>query len=213
MLHEGLLIALVCMAAEPKQGNPSPEPGFVSLFNGKDLTGWREVQGLPGAFTVQNGVLIGHRKTKALAYWLSTNESHRDFDLRLQYKLKPGGNSGVFIRVPSYKGRTSRQGMEIQLLDDGASQGSPSVGNTGAIYQVVAPKTFAARPAGEWNDLEITCSGNLVKVTLNGKELNNVNMSEVPGLKNRPLEGYIGLSAHTDTVAFRNIRLREPPGP
>jgi hypothetical protein len=186
------------------------EPGFVPLFNGTDLTGWREVQGKPGSFRVESGVLVGRRdRQAATAYWLSSNRQYGDFELRLEYLLRPGGNSGVFIRVPGYSGRTSREGMEIQLLDDGSGSGKPHAGSTGSIYQVVAPETFAAKPAGQWNDLEIYCLGERIRVTLNGKKLVDAKMSEHQAIKNRPRHGYIGLSAHTDEVRFRNIRIRE----
>ena len=99
--------------------------------------------------------------------------------------------------------------MEIQILDDGGKQGKPHVGSTASIYQVVAAKAYASKPAGEWNDLWILCDGDRVKVTLNGQVVTDASMSEHQELKSRPRKGYIGLSAHTDPVRFRNIRLRE----
>ncbi|HOW70396.1 MAG TPA: DUF1080 domain-containing protein [Phycisphaerae bacterium] len=182
--------------------------GFKLLFNGTDLTGW-EPNGKPGSFTVKDGVLVGDRSGKPqTAYWLGTVREYGDFELRLQYKLSPRGNSGIFIRAP-HEGRTSRMGMEIQLLDDGARTGKPGVGDTGAIYQVVAPKAFVSRPAGQWNDLSILCLGPRVKVTLNGHIINDTLMTDHAALSNRPRKGFIGLSAHTKPVQFRSIRLRE----
>jgi len=182
--------------------------GFRLLFDGKDLTGW-EHNGKPGSFTVEDGAIIGNRPDKSpLAYWLSTDREYADFELRLQYKLSPGGNSGVFIRAP-HQGRTSRMGMEIQLLDDGQKKGQPRVGDTGAIYQVVASRAYVSRPAGQWNDLCILCDGPRVKVTLNGQVVNDAMMSEYEALRSRPHKGFIGLSAHTRPVCFRSIRLRE----
>ncbi|QDU62213.1 hypothetical protein Pan216_30800 [Planctomycetes bacterium Pan216] len=178
------------------------------LFNGKDLSGWKEVQGKPGSFRVEDGAIVGRRdRTKKTAYWLSTEDKYGDFNLRLEYMLEKGGNSGVFIRAP-HTGRTSREGMEIQLRDDGATKGKPSSGHTGSIYQAVASNEFVSRPAGEWNELEIDCRGDRVRVTLNGKTINDADVSQVEKLKDRPREGYIGLSAHTNNVRFRNIRLR-----
>lgn len=186
------------------------EKGFVSLFNGQNLDGWIEVQGKPGSFRIQDGEIVGRRdREKGTAYWLSTQRKYSDFVLRVEYLLKPKGNSGVFIRVPGYEGRTSKEGMEIQLLDDGANTGKPNDGNTGAIYSVVGPTKFVSRPAGEWNELEVTCQGDVIEVKLNGEQINRVNMSEHPALRNRPREGFVGLSAHTDEVRFRNVRIRE----
>lgn len=186
------------------------EPEFKPIFNGTDLTGWREVQGKPGSFRVENGELLGERKG-GTGYWLSTEEKYGNFILKLEYMLPKGGNSGVFLRVPSYEGRTSQAGMEIQLLDDGHKKGTPSAGDTGAVYQVTAAKAYVARPAGEWNDLTIECRGDLIRVTINGQLINETNMAEHPKLAQRPRAGYLGLSAHTHLVRFRNVQLAVLP--
>lgn len=191
----------------------SPEEsgaGFRALFNGVDLTAWVH-NGTPGSFTVKDGMINGDRAKKEWAYWLSTEREYGDFELRLQYRITKGGNSGIFIRAPR-DGRTSRVGMEIQILDDGQKKGRPGVGSTGAIYQVAASRALASKPAGEWNDLWILCHGEQVKVTLNGVVINEISMAEYEQLKSRPRKGYIGLSAHTGPVQFRNIRLREMGG-
>ena len=191
---------------EPKLSREEKDAGFELLFNGTDLGGWQEVQGEPGTFEVKDGVLAG-RRTKGSAYWLSTKEQYGDFELRIQFKIPPKGNSGVFIRAP-HDGRTSQKGMEIQICDE-PNKTAPDKSSTGSIYQVVPARKFAHRPAGEWNDLWIQCNGDQVKVTINGEVVNEAKMSEHEALKDRPREGYIGLSAHTDTVEFRNVRLRK----
>lgn len=188
----------------------SPEEvqeGFVSLFNGKDITGFREVQGQPGAFWVEDSVLHGKRDG-ARAYWLSTENRYGDFEFRMDYKLESGGNSGVFIRVPHYLGRSSTLGMEIQLLDDGGKTGKPTDKETGAIYRVDAADSFNSKPTGEWNSLSILAQGDRIQVTLNGKLINDFDMASNPLTAKRSREGFIGLSAHTNTVRFRNIRIR-----
>ncbi len=179
--------------------------GFIPLFNGRDLAGW-EHNGRPGTFVVKDGLLVGRRR-RGSAYWLSTKEQYGDFELRLQYKIEQGGNSGIFIRAPR-QGRTSREGMEIQIYDQRPRPDKPHKGSTGAIYGVVAPRCFAERPPGEWNDLRILCEGNLVRLTLNAKPIVEVDMSKYAELRNRPRRCYICLSAHTKTVWFRNIRIR-----
>ena len=97
--------------------------------------------------------------------------------------------------------------MEIQIYDEGDLK-TPHKGSTGSIYNVVAPLKFAHRPPGEWNELWILCEGDRVKVTINCEVVNDARMSDHEALKDRTRKGYIGLSAHTDVVAFRNIRLR-----
>ncbi|HZT81842.1 MAG TPA: DUF1080 domain-containing protein, partial [Gemmataceae bacterium] len=140
------------------------------------------------------------------------------FVLRLEYRLKPGGNSGVYLRAPE-KGWISRQGMEIQLLDDR----HPSYANidfyqyTGSIYHVVAPTQRAGKPAGQWNAMEVRADGRQVVVVLNGKKIVDADLDrcardpavakEHPGLARTT--GRIGLQSHTDRVEFRNLRVRE----
>jgi hypothetical protein len=214
LIATSALLVVLCTAPpafasdKPVLRSEEKDAGFQLLFNGTDLTGWSEVQGSPGTFEVKDGVLNGTRKDKS-AYWLSTAEQYGDFELRLEFKIPPKGNSGVFIRAP-HEGRTSREGMEIQIYDE-PTKTTPDVGSTGSIYQVAAAKKFANRPAGEWNELWILCEGDHIKVTMNGEVINDADMSEHEALKNRPRRGFIGLSAHTDTVQFRNLRLRKIP--
>ena len=222
----GVVVLVWAAGAVAASGDNAPErrglgpaekaAGFRLLFNGEDLTGWRP-NGKPGSFSVKEGLLVADRsgdKRKA-AYWLGTDREYGDFELRLQYKISPGGNSGIFIRAP-HEGRTSKMGMEIQILDDHGRQGKPGAGQTGSIYRVVAPKTYAFKPAGQWNDLGILCDGDRVQVTLNDQVITDALMSDHAALKTRPRKGYIGLSAHTHPTWFRNVRLREiasPGGP
>jgi hypothetical protein len=204
-----LLLSAVGAGAEaPTLSKEEQEEGFQLLFNGKDLTGFVEVQGLPGAFRVEDGVIAGKRGG-GKAYWLSTEKTYADFELRLDYSLAPNGNSGVFIRVPHHRPRTSTVGMEVQLLDDRGRPGKPGPGDTGAIYRVAGATKFVSRPAPEWNSLAIRCEGDRVQVSINGELVHDFNMSEHEETKNRPREGYIGLSAHTDVVRFKNIRIKE----
>lgn len=213
----GLCVSFHAIAAPVSpQTQPAADPvcaeeavlGFKPLFNGRDLEGW-EHNGKPGSFRVADGCIVGDRgERKDAAYWLSTLRQYGDFELRLQVQIRPKGNTGVFIRAPR-EGRTSRMGMEIQFIDDGANPGKPGVSNTGAIYQVVAARAFAAKPAGEWNDLWICCEDDRIRVTLNGKLINDARMGDYPALVSRPRKGYIGLSAHTEPVRFRHVRLRE----
>jgi hypothetical protein len=182
--------------------------GFQSLFDGHELGHWVH-NGRPGSFMVKDGTITGDRTGhNEFAYWLSTDREYGDFELRLQYKLAKDGNSGVFIRAPR-QGRASKLGMEIQILDDGQKTGKPTVGSSSSIYQVVAPKAYASKPAGQWNDLWILCDGDRVRVTLNGQVVTDASMADYKQLQSRPRKGYIGLSAHTGPVQFRNIRLRE----
>src|SRR4051794_5222791 len=94
---------------------PADEPpaGFVSLFNGKDLAGWKAT-GNPKVWGAEDGVIF---VAGGGGGWLMTEKEYGDFELRLEYKLPKMGNSGVGLRSP-LEGDPAYVGMEIQLIDD-----------------------------------------------------------------------------------------------
>jgi len=187
------------------------EEGFVPLFNGVDLEDWAVVG--TDAWSIADGVLVCSGEGSG---WLRPTRKHDDFVLRLEYKIGEGGNSGVFIRT-SEEGRPAFQGMEIQILDDhGEETGKRS---TGAIYAAVAPTRNMARPASEWNQVEVIADGPQVTICLNGEQVVDVNLDEHPEelegetpstpLKDRLRKGYIGLQNHRSPAWFRNVRIKE----
>jgi Domain of Unknown Function (DUF1080) len=209
-----VLLALPCAAAALDEREKAD--GFVPLFNGRDLSGWKTYDAVPDNWSVEDGLIVCHGKPKG--GWLGTDRDYADFVLRLEYRLKPGGNSGVYIRAPE-KGHISRVGMEIQILDDN----HPSYATldfyqyTGSIYHVVAPMRRAGKPAGEWNSMEVRAEGRRVVVVVNGKQVVDADLDrclkdpevakEHTGLTRTA--GRIGLQSHTDRVEFRNLRIKE----
>jgi 3-keto-disaccharide hydrolase len=190
------------------------EEGFVKLYNGKDLGGWHVQSGKLEAWKA-NGEMIS--SVSPGGGYLTSDKQYGDFELRLEYRIPPRGNSGIGIRYPP-GGHPSTAGMEIQLLDDDAPQYKnlkPSQFN-GSIYKLVAPKARAAKPAGEWNKLAIRCQGPMIVIHLNGTEIQKVNADEhttaegdlVP-LARRPRKGCIGLQSHGDPVDFRGLEIKE----
>lgn len=191
------------------------EEGFTPLFTGKDLTGWKQFAGKDGLWIVEGDAIVC---TGRGGGWLGTQKEYANFELRLEYRLTPGGNSGVYIRAPE-TGHISRVGMEVQLLDDL----DPKYAKldfyqyTGSIYHVFPPSRRATKPAGQWNALTIRAQGRQVMVVLNGKKITDVDLDralvdadvakEHPGLTRAA--GHIGLQSHTDRVEFRNIRVKD----
>ncbi len=185
--------------------------GFIHLFDGKTLDGW---QGAVDGYVPENGILVCKEKGGGNLF---TTKEYSDFILRFEFKLEPGGNNGVAIRSP-VGGRVSRNGMEIQILDDDA----PRYENLkpyqyhGSIYGLVPAKRGHLKPAGEWNSQEISCNGPHIKVTLNGTVIVDANLDEI----DEPLDGYehpgrfrksghLGFVGHGSRVEFRNIRVKE----
>ena len=177
--------------------------GFELLFDGKDLSGWKTV-GTAEAWSAKKGLLSCDGTGSG---WIRPDATYRDFVLRLEYRISPKGNSGIFLRT-SEEGRPAYQGMEIQLLDD--RRDPVTAKSTGAIYDAVAPKMNASRSAGSWNDIEVSCQGPTVRVALNGKEAIDCDTSAQPDLKDRLKSGYIGLQNHRSPIDFRNVRIKVP---
>ncbi len=188
--------------------------GWRSLFNGKDLSGWKSVQGNPAVWKAEDGVLLCEGEGGG---WLSTKDEFDNFDLELEFRVPPGGNSGVFLRAP-HQNDPAYAGMEIQVLDDYAPEYADlkPTQYTGSIYDVVPAKPRVTKKAGEWQKMQIVCDGRTVKVTLNGTPIVNANLDEHkdklpthPGLARTT--GYLGLQNHGSKLEYRNLKIRPLP--
>jgi hypothetical protein len=192
------------------------EEGFVSLFNGKDLTGW-VYGGKPAGkgYQVEEGVLFC---TEHDGGNLFTEKEYSDFSFRFEFKNEESGNNGVGIRAP-LEGDAAYVGMEIQILDDNGKAWKDKLRPAqyhGSIYDVVPAKRGSLKPAGEWNSEEIIAKGRHVTVILNGNTIVDANLDDVkdeavlkkhPGLKR--MGGHIGFLGHGSRVEFRNMRVKE----
>lgn len=194
----------------------SRESGFVSLFDGQTLNGWKHVGGPADGYGVKDGVIFCSPNGRNLF----TERIYSDFVLRFEFKLEDGANNGVGIRAP-LQGDAAYLGMEIQILEDAAADRGkwgklrPEQYH-GSIYDVVAAKRGALKPAGQWNTEEITADGRHIKVVVNGLTLVDANLNDVadpekirkhPGLFSE--RGHIGFLGHGDYLEFRNIRIKE----
>ncbi|GAB4154073.1 MAG: DUF1080 domain-containing protein [Planctomycetaceae bacterium] len=189
------------------------ELGFTSLFNGKDFTNW-EGAGKPASdcWAVQNGELVGLRKRGP---WLRSKKEYGDFNLRLEYLVEPGANSGVYIRVPK-NGNHHRDnaklppaGFEVQILDDHARKYRKlkPYQYCGSIYDIAGATKHVCKPAGQWNTLELNCDGYHITSIHNGVVIVDADAKKNPKIKLRQLRGYLGLQNHGGGVRFRNIRI------
>lgn len=184
------------------------ELGYESLFNGTDLSGW-EGAGSDAAkcWKVEGGLLTC---TGEKGPWLRSAKQYDNFNLRLAYKLKDGGNSGVFIRVPkggSHHGENA--GIEVQLLDDSAKRYEKlkPYQYTGSLYAIVPAEPRVCRPAGEWNTMEIDCHGKNYLVIHNGVQVIKASADEHPELAKRLESGFLGLQNHSEEVWFKDVRI------
>jgi len=187
---------------------------FTSLFNGNDLKGW---SGYTRGFVPEFGKLVC---LPTCHLNLFTEKPYKDFILRFEFKLYPGANNGIGLRVP-YMKHAAYDGMEIQILDDNAPENSrlKPYQYHGSIYGVLAPAIPAPlKKCGEWNQQEILLQGSKISVRVNGVEILTADLKELaskpspdekahPGLLNE--EGHIALLGHGSRVEFRNIRIKQ----
>lgn len=184
------------------------ELGFRSLANGTDLSGW-EGGGSDAAqcWKAEDGLLLC---TGQKGPWLRSCEPFEDFNLRLEYKLRPGGNSGVYVRVPADGNHHGEgAGIEVQILDDAADRYKDlkPYQFTGSLYAIVPAEPRVARPAGEWNTMEINCRGMSYRVTHNGVDVIAADENSAAELQQRLVKGFLGLQNHSEEVWFRHLRI------
>ncbi|MCX5644709.1 MAG: DUF1080 domain-containing protein [Phycisphaerae bacterium] len=190
--------------------------GFVPLFNGKDLAGWTGTEG----YLVRDGLLIvDPSQSGGNLGNLCTEREYGDFIFRFEFRLTPGANNGVGIRVPQ-GGQASYQGMEIQILDDQSPRYRGWLHDYqrhGSIYGVVPAKTGYLKPVGEWNYEEIIAKGKQITVKLNGTTIVDADIEkastpktpdgrEHPGLQRD--KGCLSFCGHGDYLELRNIRVK-----
>jgi hypothetical protein len=200
----GMLVATQTACAEE----------WKAIFNGKDLSGWTAVDGPLTSWKVEDGLLYC---SGGGGGWLSTVEQYSNFELELQFRVPPGGNSGVFLRSP-HQGTPAYTGMEIQILDDEAPEYAQlkPYQYSGSLYGIVPPKVRVSKKAGEWQKMHITCNRRRIQVTLNDTLIVNANLdehkdqeAEHPGIQRAT--GYVGLQNHGTRLDFKEIRLRVLP--
>jgi sugar phosphate isomerase/epimerase len=140
--------------------------------------------------------------------WYSVKK-YRDFVLELDYKCAQNNtNSGVFVRVPGVPSSDDYIYHSFEVQIDDAGEG---IHKTGAIYDAQAPARDAAKPAGQWNHMKITCRGGHIDVDINGTNVINWNMEPRGKVKDFSPEGYIGLQNHDSLapVYFKDIFIKE----
>jgi hypothetical protein len=216
LLALGFVTSLVLADLHGAEHPDAPPEGFVALFNGKDLEGWTVTKGAnKDAWKAEDGMIVCSGDKGG---WLLTDKEFTDFELRLDFKIPPRGNSGVALRTPA-EGNPAYVGMEIQILDDAWHLDPNNVKDlkptqkTGAIYDVVPPSKDALKPVGEWNTFVITCKGRRVAVVLNGEQIVDADLDDYkdkfdkhPGLKAE--KGRVGLQSHGSRVEFRRLFLK-----
>ncbi len=191
--------------------------GFVSLFNGIDLTGWKRHEGLPGhgtagKWTVEDGAIVGMQDPPGKGGFLTTLQQFRDFELRLETKIDWPFDSGVFLRV-------GPDGKSHQVTLDYRPEGQ--IGRIycpwthGVVHQ--CPEGIKYFKANQWNKIRIICTGEPARIRF---RLNNTLVTDfqhtVQTTSGVPQQGTIALQVHPGgkgydkaRAMFRNIFIRQ----
>jgi Domain of Unknown Function (DUF1080) len=191
----GALAALTLAPASAEQQNV--KDGWIQLFNGRDLTGWKlRTPDGPNGWKVADGVYVNTPPSTDLV----TEQSFYDFDLYVELKPAANTNSGLYLRDI----------YEVQIAD---SHGKPmSESMCGALYRRVAPAINACKPAGEWQTFEITFAGRRLTVVHNGQKLHDAidvgPLGTGAAGKRADAPGPLRLQGDHQEVSFRNIRIR-----
>lgn len=176
-----------------------PGSGYIPLFDGTDLRHWR-IDKNNKSWVIEDGVLVNK---PGKVYELRSARQYDDFVIRLQWKVKPGGNSGLKLRTDT----------EIQILDDYAKKYAriKDCQHAGSVYCNIPAKPRATKKAGEWNRMQVLMRSKEVKVWMNGVKVVDGSFNDTPGLKRRPLKGYVTLMYHGGGLWFRDVEIKPLP--
>ena len=224
LLATASLVILVGLAAAQEAGSPQ----FVELFNGKDLSGWVDVNTSKDTWSVRDGLLVCSGNPIGV---MRSEKQYENFILHIEWRhMQAGGNSGVFVwcegTVP--EGSQLPKGVEVQMLEldwvnqnKGANGELPPIAYVhGELFGANGATTVPDNPRGsrsksienrckgkgEWNVYDVVCVDGVIKLAVNGKFVNGISGSSVK-------KGYLCLESEGSEIHFRNIRILElPPG-
>jgi hypothetical protein len=216
-------VTLAAQADQAKSVKVMTADSFTPLLNGKDLSGWVNVNTSPTTWSAKNGEIFC---TGVPTGVLRTEKSYRNFVLELEWMHEsPTGNAGLFIWSDpiTAKGQPFTRSVEVQIMlgDEYHEDGKLMYTSQGDIFSIHGATMKPDRPhpagwarclpsenrtkgAGEWNHYRVTAIDGTIKLAINGKEVSGA-------FDVNPREGFICLESEGSPVHFRNIRIQELP--
>lgn len=201
----------------------SKRSDWIVLFDGSSTDAWRGFQreDFPvDGWKIESGSLktiVGGDRCDII-----TKEKYKDFELELEWRVSPGGNSGVFYRATEDYPAVWQSAPEMQVLDDSLHpDGQNPKTSAGSLYGLIAPANKTLVPVGEYNKAKVIAKGNHIEHWLNGSKILEYDFGsdelkslvaeskfkDFSGFANAA-EGYIALQHHGEEVWYRNIRIR-----
>jgi Domain of Unknown Function (DUF1080) len=211
---------------------PTGDTGWVALFDGKTTAGWHSYgkTTIGDAWKVADGTI--YLDTTKKEGWQTTGgdivtaEEYENFDLKLEWKIAPNGNSGIifYVNEDTAKYKYAWQtGPEMQVLDNAGHADSKIIKHkAGDLYDLISCSKETVKPAGEWNEVEIISNNGKLDFHLNGTNVVSTTMWDdswkkmVAGSKFKEMPGFgtykkgkIALQDHGNAVWYRNITIKK----
>ena len=210
MIRKRFLICLVFLINPSTVSLRADEPaeGFLQLFDGRSFNGWEHA----GNWVIKDGAFFRERQGGSLTYTESLVPD--DFELRFEWKVSKGCNSGVYYRPAQY---------EYQVLDNNNSPyGANARQSAGALFFCMAPSHDHTKPYGQWNSGRIKCKGSVIEHWVNGERVlsfdyrdprwsKEVELLRIRGADLEARGGKLWLQDHGQDVWYRNLRMRTIP--
>lgn len=234
-----VIILAACNSGEEKKEEPKPETKqtaneeWVRLFDGATTAGWHKYGGtLAGsAWKVADSAIYLDTSTKKNGKVegggdLVSDEEYENFHLKYEWKIAPGGNSGVILYTHEDTAKYSTPwmtGPEMQVVDnEGHPDGKFEKHKAGDLYDLIASSKIVAKPAGEWNSAEIKSENGKLDLYLNGENIVSTTMWDdnwkklIADSKFKDMagfgtykKGHIVLQDHNNAVWYRNILIKK----
>jgi hypothetical protein len=225
-LYRLLAIAFLMVACNSTKKTTKTDPGYMSLFDGKTLNGWRTYQNKPAdSWMVKDGVLYCKGSTTDKSDRradLITTDTYENFDLQIDWKIAPQGNSGILYMVTEEYETSYLSGPEYQVIDDvNFPEKLEDWQKVAANYAMHTAPTAHPKPAGEWNHTRIVVDHGHVQHWLNGEKVVEYDLwtddwkkrkaegkwKDAPGYGMSKV-GHVALQDHGSEAWFKNIEIK-----
>ena len=226
VIHTKLLLLCTSLIFSTAAIRAAEVPQWGDLFNGKDLTGWVDVNTSPDTWQVKDGLLICKGKPIGV---MRSEKQYENFLLHVEWRhMEPGGNSGIFAWSDAKPfGNRLPKGLEIQMLEldwvklhTRKGKAPPIAYVHGELFGAGGLKAVPDNPRGkrskslenrckgkgQWNVYDVVCVDGVVKLSVNGKFVNGISHVQYK-------KGYLCLESEGAEIHFRNMKIMElPPG-